>query len=691
MLVDVFSKGITGKVAEAALGKAGITVNKNAIPFDQNPPMVASGIRIGTPAVTTRGMREAEMDSIGELIARALTTPDDDAALGDGQGRSRDTVPEVPAVSGRQGLTPLARARRRRVRARTARWRGRCPTSNRAPARPRWPRPSRAPSTRAACCSPRPAPAPARRSPTSSRPSSAASACSSRPARRTSRNRSSSRTFRRCGDALGVPFTATYMKGRAQLPVPAPLRSAPASGADERPRLAAVRRSARRRRVPADHPTSGPDATDTGDRAELEDLPEDLPFWSEVSATAETCLGTECPRYDDCFVTRMRQRAAESDVVIVNHHLLCADAAVRQSAFGEVIPACATPSSTRRTSSRTSPRSTSAFSVSNYRLEDLRARRRTAVGDRGAVERAERPRRAREGDRPAARRTRATFFTELAFAHRTERPRARRRARARDRRRRSATAPRRRRAISPARSTCVEATLALLPARPATCRRARASRRRTQAGDRPTGRRVAGPAGRRAARRAPVPAARRTIPTYVYFVEFRGKGVFLRASPIDVSTIVRELLLDRMRTTVLTSATLTVDGTLRLHPRPARHRASADEIRLPSEFDYARAGDPVPAAADARPAVARVSRRRPAGRSSRSSKRTQRPGVRAVHELRGAARRAGHRRDGARLPDPRAGHGAARRSCSSSSARRRTRCCWPRRASGRAWTSSARR
>ena len=63
MLVDVFSKGITGKVAEAALGKAGITVNKNAIPFDQNPPMVASGIRVGTPAVTTRGMREAEMDA----------------------------------------------------------------------------------------------------------------------------------------------------------------------------------------------------------------------------------------------------------------------------------------------------------------------------------------------------------------------------------------------------------------------------------------------------------------------------------------------------------------------------------------------------------------------------------------------------------------------------------------------------
>jgi glycine hydroxymethyltransferase len=81
MLVDVFSKGLTGKVAEAALGKAGITVNKNAIPFDKNPPMVASGIRIGTPAVTSRGMGEPEMDLVAEYIARALAGPEDDAAL----------------------------------------------------------------------------------------------------------------------------------------------------------------------------------------------------------------------------------------------------------------------------------------------------------------------------------------------------------------------------------------------------------------------------------------------------------------------------------------------------------------------------------------------------------------------------------------------------------------------------------
>jgi glycine hydroxymethyltransferase len=80
-LMDVFSKGITGKVAEKALEHAGITVNKNTIPFDPNPPMVASGLRIGTPAVTTRGMGLPEMDRIATLIARALDAREDDAAL----------------------------------------------------------------------------------------------------------------------------------------------------------------------------------------------------------------------------------------------------------------------------------------------------------------------------------------------------------------------------------------------------------------------------------------------------------------------------------------------------------------------------------------------------------------------------------------------------------------------------------
>jgi glycine hydroxymethyltransferase len=81
LLLDVFSKGLTGKVAEKALEEAGITVNKNTIPFDTNSPMVASGIRLGTPALTTRGMKEPEMARVGELIGRALAGADKPAEL----------------------------------------------------------------------------------------------------------------------------------------------------------------------------------------------------------------------------------------------------------------------------------------------------------------------------------------------------------------------------------------------------------------------------------------------------------------------------------------------------------------------------------------------------------------------------------------------------------------------------------
>jgi glycine hydroxymethyltransferase len=82
MLVDVFSKGMLGSEAEKALGDAGITVNKNAIPFDTNPPLKPSGIRIGTPALTTRGMKEAEMRQIGHWIAESLLHRNDAAVLG---------------------------------------------------------------------------------------------------------------------------------------------------------------------------------------------------------------------------------------------------------------------------------------------------------------------------------------------------------------------------------------------------------------------------------------------------------------------------------------------------------------------------------------------------------------------------------------------------------------------------------
>ena len=81
ILLDVFSKGLTGKVAEKALDDAGITANKNTIPFDTNKPMIASGIRLGTPALTTRGMKEPEMETIGRLISRALDNVENETEL----------------------------------------------------------------------------------------------------------------------------------------------------------------------------------------------------------------------------------------------------------------------------------------------------------------------------------------------------------------------------------------------------------------------------------------------------------------------------------------------------------------------------------------------------------------------------------------------------------------------------------
>jgi glycine hydroxymethyltransferase len=78
MLVDVTAFGLTGKIAEAALGRANITVNKNMIPYDQRKPLDPSGIRIGTPALTTRGMGPDEMRRVGDWILEALRSPDDE-------------------------------------------------------------------------------------------------------------------------------------------------------------------------------------------------------------------------------------------------------------------------------------------------------------------------------------------------------------------------------------------------------------------------------------------------------------------------------------------------------------------------------------------------------------------------------------------------------------------------------------
>jgi len=420
-------------------------------------------------------------------------------------------------------------------------------------------------------------------------------------------------------DALGVPFTATYMKGRAnylclhRLDQLTGEGRSPAGATPERPGATASARGGGAPRALSDDVflpiiREWAGRTETGDRAELEDLPEDLPFWNDVSATAETCLGTECLRYDECFVTRMRQRAAASDVVIVNHHLLCADAAVRQSAYGEVIPGCSHAILDEAHQLEDVATQYFGFSVSNYRLEEL-ASDAERLASAGVVE----DQKARDDIAKAVDRLRdhaRAFFAQLARAHRAEaegqqaqgRPEYSPRASASERGWGHSSRGEERIRVTDASLAhakeaathltgaldIVESTLALLR-KPGTSADADAEAARQRAGPPGVTNDQAGALVRRAGELGDEIRflLRASDPAYVYFVELRGRGIFLRASPIDVSAIVREVLLDRMRTTVLTSATLTVDGTFD-YIRDRLGIGEADQVRLVSEFDFAR-------------------------------------------------------------------------------------------------------
>ena len=360
--------------------------------------------------------------------------------------------------------------------------------------------------------------------------------------------------------SLGVPFTATYMKGRANylcLHRFDALRDSLASAAG--PGFARAAGSAFH--VEAIDQWSR--QTETGDRAEIEDLPEDLPFWGDIAATTENCVGPECPRYQECFVVRMRQRAAESDVVIVNHHLLCADAAVRQSEFGEVIPSCRFAIVDEAHQLEDVATQYFGLSVSNYRLEDFARDVGRAVGAAEASEGSRAAELADDADRLAAT-ARAFFAAVQMLRHELPGPGG------------SGDNRVRVRSAQLARVTDEGASLtAALEALEADIALARDASEDLLA---------------LAARSAEIRGEIRFLlsaddPGFVYYLELRGRGVFLRAAPIDVSSIVRQLLFDRFQGVVLTSATLSVDGSFE-YVRGRLGLTRADEVRLDSEFDY---------------------------------------------------------------------------------------------------------
>ena len=147
------------------------------------------------------------------------------------------------------------------------------------------------------------------------------------------------RDLPRVRDALGVGFRSALLKGRANYLCHYRMRQAQ-GGADLVPGLkdAGARFSTREQAAQFERIVAWSGRTRMGDLAELADLPEDSPLHALVTSTAENCLGTECPFFQECFVVAARQRAQAADVVVVNHHLLLADLALKQEGFGEILP-----------------------------------------------------------------------------------------------------------------------------------------------------------------------------------------------------------------------------------------------------------------------------------------------------------------------------------------------------------------
>ncbi len=374
-------------------------------------------------------------------------------------------------------------------------------------------------------------------------------------------------------DALGIPFSATLMKGRSNyLCLHRFELYRDGVGGDT---SAAGRLIESGDRVLLPVLNAWARTTETGDRAELRDLPDDLPLWKDIAATAETCLGQDCPRYSECFVTRVRQKAAESDVVIVNHHLLCADASIRQGNYGEVIPACATLVVDE--AHQLEDVATQYFGVagSSHGVDELIRDGERAVADGLAASPS-----AREGLRRDLMRVAdhaRAFFAGLTLNAGTPAPGG---AESKTRYTAESMSEHFQEGMALAGSLDGLQASATFASRPPDPSEGGAEGAPSN-GDLDSIARRAGDLARDLKF-----LVRANDPDFVYFLETRGRGgVLLRAAPIDVSRIIRDALFDRMRTVVLTSATLAVDGSFD-YARGRLGLREADELRVASEFDY---------------------------------------------------------------------------------------------------------
>jgi ATP-dependent DNA helicase DinG len=347
-------------------------------------------------------------------------------------------------------------------------------------------------------------------------------------------------------------FTAAYMKGRSNYACLQRIRRAENSpvleGLDELDYFDEVRRWARE--------------SQTGDRAELINLPENLPFWRHIDARSEICVGQKCPDYDACYITRMRQRAMDADIVIVNHHLFFADLALRNSEYGQVLPDYSAVIFDEAHQIEDVAAEYFGAQVSNYQLEDLVRDLAQLPLTNVDVN--------KELTRIASRLTRFADNFWMGF---------------REGRGEEGRAPilpgtfARKRTDGEIEATPLgqaylsldgslermETTLDALAEQPLEVenllRRIRQVRFDLQfivSGD---------------------------DQHFVYWMERRGRGLFLRASPIDVSSLLQDKLFERVETVVLTSATLASAGNFNFI-RERLGLTEANDLIAPSSYDY---------------------------------------------------------------------------------------------------------
>jgi ATP-dependent DNA helicase DinG len=292
--------------------------------------------------------------------------------------------------------------------------------------------------------------------------------------------------------------------------------------------------------------------TETGDRAELSFLPDDAELWHRLDARREMCTGQKCPEFNQCFITKMHQRAREADIVIVNHHLFFADLALRQDDFASILPEYDAVIFDEAHEVEDVAGDYFGRQISNYRFEELardaeQALRATREGSTSLLRRITRIRErgraffegfpAREGRSPFEYAERTSFVERNAENYDG--------------------------LIQALKS--LETEIAALPSKPDEllniARRSFELRGETQF------------------------LLESSEKNYVYWMERRGKGIFLTATPIDVSGILREQLFERFDTVVLTSATLAVSGKFDFLKQRLGVSSAVERV-LPTEFDY---------------------------------------------------------------------------------------------------------